>query len=103
MACGTPVIAFNKGSVPEIIVDGKTGFVVDSLSAMIKALDHIDSIDPLECRKHVQNQFSITNMAYKYSELYKQIIDKHKISDSYSKLLTSYPSKPLNYGRPITT
>ena len=103
MACGTPVIAFNKGSVPEIVVDGKTGFVVDSMDAMIETVIRIDSIDPLECRRHVQNHFSITSMACKYSELYKQIIDKHKIPDSYSKLLTSYPSKPLNYGHPVTT
>jgi len=103
IACGTPVIAFNKGSVPEIVADGKTGFVVDSLSAMIETVSRIDSIDPRECRRHVQNRFSITNMAYKYSALYQQIINDHKKSDSYSKLLTSYPLKPLNYGRTITT
>ncbi|GBE19709.1 D-inositol 3-phosphate glycosyltransferase [archaeon BMS3Abin17] len=79
MACGTPIIAFKKGSVPEIVVDGKTGFVVDSLSAMIQELDHINSINPNECRRHVQSHFSIKNMACKYSDLYQQIIDKHKV------------------------
>jgi len=90
MACGTPILAFNKGSVPEIVVDEKTGFVVDSLNAMIGALDRIDSIDPRECRKHVQNHFSITNMAYKYSELYQQIIDNHKILYNCNRLSTGY-------------
>jgi glycosyltransferase involved in cell wall biosynthesis len=99
MACGTPAITFNKGAVPEIMVDGKTGFVVDSMNEMVGAVDRIDSIDPHECRKHIQNHFSITNMAYKYSELYHQIVNDHKISVSYSRLSTSYLSKPLHDAR----
>jgi len=98
MACGTPAIAFNKGAVPEIMVDGKTGFVVNSMSAMIGAVDRIDYIDPRECRRHVQNHFSITNMAYNYSELYQQIVNDHKISDSYSRLSSGYLSKIPHYG-----
>ena len=98
MACGTPAIAFNKGAVPEIMVDGKTGFVVDSMSEMIEAVDRIDSIDPCECRKHVQNHFSITSMAGKYSELYHQIIGSHKTSDSRSRFSTGHPSKPKPHG-----
>ena len=78
MACGTPVIAFNRGAVPEVVVDGKTGFVVDSMSAMIEATRRIDLIDPRECRSHVQKCFSITNMARKYSELYHQALSDHK-------------------------
>ncbi len=78
MACGTPVIAFNRGAVPEIIVDNKTGFVVDSMSAMIEAVRCLDLIDPRECRSHVQKHFSITNMARKYSELYHKAISDHK-------------------------
>ncbi len=78
MACGTPILAFNEGAVPEIVVDGKTGFIVDSLSKMIKAVDRIDRIDPRECRRHVQNRFSITRMANKYSELYQQIVGAYK-------------------------
>jgi glycosyltransferase involved in cell wall biosynthesis len=99
MACGTPVIAFNKGAVPEIMVDGKTGFVVNSMSAMIKAVGCIDSIDPRECRRHVQDHFSTTIMAYNYSELYHQIIGSHKTTDSHSRLSTGHPSKPLYHGR----
>jgi glycosyltransferase involved in cell wall biosynthesis len=94
MACGTPVIAFNKGAVPEIVGDGKTGFVVDSMNAMIEAVDRIDSINPRECREHVQNHFSITSMAGKYSELYHQIIDSHKTSDRRSRFSTGHPFKP---------
>ncbi len=102
MACGTPVIALNRGAVPEIILDGETGFVVDSPGAMIEAIDRIDSIDPHECRRHVQNHFSITSMASKYSGLYKQIVDSHQISDSCSRLSSGYHSKPLHHGRIAT-
>jgi glycosyltransferase involved in cell wall biosynthesis len=97
MACGTPAIAFNKGAVPEIMVDGKTGFVVDSLDAMIKALDRIDSIDPGECRRHVQTHFSITSTALKYSNVYHKIIDSHNISEKISSLPAIYLPKPLNH------
>jgi len=98
MACGTPVIAFNKGSVPEIVVDGKTGFVVDSMNAMIEAVDQIDSINPRECREHVQNNFSIISMASKYSELYNQIIGRHKTTDHSNRYSTGHPFKPVPHG-----
>ena len=75
MACGTPILAFKKGSVPEIVIDGKTGFVVDSISGMIEAVKHINNIDPYVCRKHVQDNFSIISMAQKYSELYQWIVN----------------------------
>jgi hypothetical protein len=78
MACGTLVIAFNEGSVPEIIVHGKTGFVVNSMDDMIGAVEHIDDIKPNECRRHVQTNFSITKMASKYSALYQQAICDHE-------------------------
>ncbi len=97
MACGTPAIAFNKGAVPEIMVDGKTGFVVHSLEAMIEALDRIDSIDPRECRRHVQTHFSVPGMALKYSKLYHQIIDSHKISEKITTLPTIYLPKSSNH------
>jgi glycosyltransferase involved in cell wall biosynthesis len=97
MACGTPVIALDKGAVPEIVVDGKTGFVVDSTDAMIEAVSRIDRIDPGDCRKHVQNNFSITSMAYKYSELYHQLIDSHKILESRSSLSDRYLDEPLHH------
>ena len=94
MACGTPVIAFNRGAVPEIVINGKTGFVVDSVNAMIEAVGLIDHVDPRECRRHVRNHFSITCMAHKYLELYHQIIDSHKMTEdsmSFSGILLSEP------------
>ncbi len=59
MACGTPVIAFNRGSVPEVVIDGKTGFVVDTLNQMVKAVAKIDTINRDDCRRHVVDNFSV--------------------------------------------
>jgi glycosyltransferase involved in cell wall biosynthesis len=98
MACGTPVVALNRGAVPEIVVDGKTGFVVESMDAMIEAISRIDSIDPSYCRKHVQNRFSIKSMADKYTELYHQLIDNLKIAESCSSLTDDYFAEPLHHG-----
>jgi glycosyltransferase involved in cell wall biosynthesis len=98
MACGTPVLAFREGAVPEIVLDGKTGFVVNSLDSMVEAVDHIDSIDPHECRRHVRNRFSITNMAEKYSELYRQILDESKTLVSRGRLPAGNLLRPLPLG-----
>ncbi|MCG2711567.1 MAG: glycosyltransferase family 4 protein [Candidatus Omnitrophica bacterium] len=79
MACGTPVVAFRKGSVPEIIIHGKTGFVVDSIKDMIEAVKAIRLIDPCDCRRHVKDNFSIASMAGKYSKLYQRIVDERNL------------------------
>ena len=76
MACGTPALAFRKGAVPEIVVHGKTGFVVDSIDQMAAAVSAIHLIDPSDCRQHVKDYFSIASMAGKYSELYQWILDE---------------------------
>ncbi len=87
MACGTPVIALNKGSVPEIIADAKTGFVVNTVDEMAKAVKLIDNIQPRVCRQHVEENFSITRMAQSYVELYEQIISNHVPSKENNRLL----------------
>ena len=74
MACGTPVLALRKGSVPEIIVHGKTGFVTNSAEDMAESVKALSRIDPHDCRRHVKDHFSIASMAGKYSELYRRII-----------------------------
>ncbi len=75
MACGTPILAFNKGSVPEIVVHGKTGFVSDTIDEMINAVKNIHLINPSDCRNHIKDNFSVASMAGKYSELYHRILE----------------------------
>jgi len=66
MACGTPVIAFRRGSVPEIVKDGKTGFIVDNVAQMARAIKNIGLINRHDCRKHVEDKFSFKKMADEY-------------------------------------
>jgi len=89
MACGTPVLAFNKGSVPEIVIHGKTGFVVDTIDEMFEAVKTIPLIDPSDCRNHIKENFSIASMAGKYSKLYKSIVDKRTLRPNISLSVTN--------------
>ncbi len=73
-ACGTPVIAFNRGSVPEVIVDGKTGFIVNNSAEMILAIEKLDSIKRRDCREHVMKHFSIQQMVDGYDHILKEIV-----------------------------
>ncbi len=74
MACGTPVLAFKRGGIPEVVVDKKTGFLLDSVDEMVDAVSKTDQIDPLDCRRHVEQSFSSQAMALKYLKLYEQLL-----------------------------
>lgn len=79
MSCGTPVIAFNRGSVPELVVDGKTGFVVlpeEGIEGLKAALGKIDSINREDCRKHVVEHFSLEKMVENYEKVYEKLLGK---------------------------
>ena len=69
LACGTPVIACNRGSMPELIDDGVTGFLVDSLDAAVDAIGRIDEIDRAACRAAVSARFTVDLMADRYLAL----------------------------------
>lgn len=75
MSTGTPVVAFGRGSVPEVIKDGVTGYIVHSLDEMVDAVTNIDSIDRAECRKQVENNFSLQHMVDGYEHVYQSIVD----------------------------
>lgn len=78
MACGTPAIAFRRGSVSEIILDGKTGFIVDNTSSMIEAVGKISTINRKVCRKHAEDNFSLNNMISGYEKVLNGIIKPPK-------------------------
>jgi glycosyltransferase involved in cell wall biosynthesis len=79
MACGTPVIAFKRGSAPEIIKDGKTGFLVKNLDEMVRKIKEIEKIDRKECRRLVEEKFTIERMVENYEKVFYQILAKKKI------------------------
>jgi glycosyltransferase involved in cell wall biosynthesis len=74
MACGTPVIATRRGSMPELIDDGATGFLVDTLDEAIAAIDRVQEIDRRAVRRIVADRFSIDRMADAYLCLYRDIL-----------------------------
>ncbi|MCK5085412.1 glycosyltransferase family 4 protein, partial [Candidatus Parcubacteria bacterium] len=76
MACGVPVIAFNRGSAPEVIKHGKTGFIVENEEEMIEAIKNIDKIDREDCRKHIEGNFTVGKMVDGYEDVYGKILKK---------------------------
>ena len=76
MACGTPIIAYNHGSVPEIVAHGKTGFIVDSIEKATEALQNIHLISRHECRATFEKRFSDIVMAENYVRLYERSLHK---------------------------
>jgi glycosyltransferase involved in cell wall biosynthesis len=73
MACGTPVVAFGHGSVPEVLDDGITGFIVDDMTAAIAAAARVDRLDRRRIRATFECRFSATRMAEDYVALYERV------------------------------
>jgi len=76
MACGVPVIAFKGGSMPELIEDGKTGFLVNNVEEACQALKKINRISREYCREYVAKNFNLKRMVNRYEKLYKKILTK---------------------------
>jgi len=74
MFCGTPVIAFNRGAMPELILDGKTGFLVRTVEEAKEAVDHIQTIDRRDCMEWAASKFSRQKMIDGYLEVYQHIL-----------------------------
>ena len=92
MACGTPVVAFNKGSMPELIQPGKNGFLVLNVEEAVAALKKIPEINRQSCRDIVEEKFTVDDMVDNYIKVYKQIIEQAKREDKrpwgYYKVLS---------------
>jgi glycosyltransferase involved in cell wall biosynthesis len=74
MACGTPVLAFDRGSVSEIIEDGKTGIVVQSKDEAIRKLPHLLTLDRRRIRHEFERRFSAQRMAHDHIGLYQELL-----------------------------
>jgi len=72
MACGTPVIGTRRGSVPEVVVEGKTGFVSDTVDEMVSAVEWIPDLDRTACRRRCEAHFSARAVVDAYLELYER-------------------------------
>ena len=78
MACGTPVITFRSGAAPEIVQDGVSGYVVDDVEGMARAVKMVDRLDPWQIRQYVEQRFSARAMAEAYLEAYTRVIEGHE-------------------------
>jgi glycosyltransferase involved in cell wall biosynthesis len=79
MACGTPVVAFRRGSVPEILEDGTSGFVVDTIEQAARAVRRIPNLDRAKVRAEFERRFTVGRMAFDYVEIYRTLTDAHVV------------------------
>jgi glycosyltransferase involved in cell wall biosynthesis len=75
MACGTPVIAYNHGSVAEIVEDGRTGFIVENETGAVTAVDRLATLDRVAIRKEFEARFTARRMALDYLDAYHDLIE----------------------------
>ncbi|MBB6128040.1 glycosyltransferase family 4 protein [Mucilaginibacter lappiensis] len=73
LACGTPVIGFNRGAVPEVVTNGSTGFVCSNINEMIEAVNNISTLSRSKCRQVAEEKFSSAVMATQYEQLYYRV------------------------------
>ncbi len=76
MACGTPVIAWRNGSVPEVITDGVTGFIVDTIDEAVRAVGHVTHLNRRVCRQLCEERFDAARMARDYVEVYRRLVQR---------------------------
>jgi len=75
MACGTPVVATRRGSVPEVVDDGRTGVIVDDVAELPAAIARAGELDPAACRAHVAEHFDLPVMAAGYERIYRMLAE----------------------------
>jgi glycosyltransferase involved in cell wall biosynthesis len=85
MACGTPVIAFDRGSMPELIENGKNGFLVRTVAEAITSVAQIHEIDRASCRRHVERHFTADRMVTDYLQVYQTILAGSRRHEDHEK------------------
>jgi len=80
LACGTPVIAMNRGAMPEIIEHGVTGFLANNQEEFEEYMKRIDEIDPAACRASVERDFSVATMAGMYTDRYREVLKRAEVA-----------------------
>ena len=77
MACGTPVIAYSNGAVPEVMEQGRTGFIVDTLEEAVEAVRRVPELSRQRCREIFEERFTAGRMAQEYLHVYERLIHQH--------------------------
>lgn len=114
MACGTPVVAFSRGSMPELVVHGETGFLTSDIDEMVRNLQKVRDIDRRKCRQRIKSHFSIDRMVSDYIRVYEAVVEQTRREDHRPwgfyevltdqpghkvKRITVYPGQRLSYQR----
>ncbi|TLW94506.1 glycosyltransferase family 4 protein [Saccharomonospora piscinae] len=74
MACGTPVVGFRRGSVPEVVTHGRTGYVCDDVESLALAIDRAGDLSPHDCRREAELRFDVEMMADRYARIYRSVL-----------------------------
>lgn len=116
MACGTPVLAFDRGSMSEVISRNRTGFLVSSIEEAVDKVEEIKDLKRLDCRKWVEEKFSLEKMVENYISVYKSVLSKNQEKKTNSwgysetlnrkdkheiKKIALYPGQSLNVKFPL--
>jgi glycosyltransferase involved in cell wall biosynthesis len=96
MACGTPIIAYDRGSVTEVLDHGRTGFIVNNLEEAVDAVQRVPTIERKQCRRAFEDRFSAARMAQDYVAIYQQLVDDKQMTaeKGYRVAKESRLSKP---------
>ena len=100
LACGTPVLAYRRGSIPEIIDDHSTGFVCEGFDDMTAVIQHISTIDRRQCRRSFEQRFSVERMTQDYLQVYERALGRSGDTEGEcfgtSPLLSAYVEETSN-------
>lgn len=94
MACGCPVVAFNKGSIPELVKNGKTGYIVNNVNEMAKAVSKTDLINRIDCRRFALTNFTVEKMVDEYEKIYSKVFSLHNASFYRKSVMVDF----INHG-----
>jgi glycosyltransferase involved in cell wall biosynthesis len=97
MACGTPVIAYPRGSVPEVVEESITGFVVPNLEGAVKAVKRIEEIDRKKCRQYFEQHFDAERMAKDYLTIYQRVVLRKTSMITASDGVLSWTNMPSHH------
>ena len=84
LACGTPVVAFRNGSVPEVVEDGLSGFIVEDIEGAVRAVGRVSSLCRAECRRQFEKRFTAERMAAQYLSAYRRVITQQGVRSADS-------------------
>ncbi|HWG98969.1 MAG TPA: glycosyltransferase family 4 protein [Pilimelia sp.] len=92
MACGTPVVALRGGAVPEVVIDGVTGYVCEDPAELPGALHRLDALDPAACRRRVVEHFDVDGLGAGYEAVYRRVLARRSAADGPARVRDRAPA-----------